>query len=84
MFPAHSPFAEKLNTNYAPSDAEVQQIRALLMEPIDELARVDAQINELLAKRALLKAAIDAHRALTSPMRRIPQDVLLEIFLSCL
>ncbi|KAJ7913523.1 hypothetical protein B0H13DRAFT_2468585 [Mycena leptocephala] len=88
---ADSPFADRLNTNYAPSDIEILKIRALLVEPADELARMDTQIEEmefalgqLKEKRASLKAPIEAHRALISPIRRIPQDVLLEIFFFCL
>ncbi|KAF7336994.1 hypothetical protein MVEN_02135900 [Mycena venus] len=88
---ADSPFVDRLNTNYIPSDPEILEIRALLVDPADELARLDAQIEEmefalsqLKEKRASLKAPIDAHRALISPMRRVPLDVLQEIFFSCL
>ncbi|KAJ7034258.1 hypothetical protein C8F04DRAFT_1102085 [Mycena alexandri] len=86
-----SPFAHRLDTNYVPSDSDILKIQALLVEPEHELALLDAQIDELETtlselreKRASLKAPIDAHRALTSPIRRIPHDVLLEIFFSCL
>ncbi|KAJ7080540.1 hypothetical protein C8R44DRAFT_653552, partial [Mycena epipterygia] len=87
MFPADSPFADKLHTNYLPTESEISGIRNLLVVPAAELARVDAQINELMAKRESLKTAIDAHNAhnaLISPLRRVPQDVLQEIFLACL
>ncbi|KAJ7464684.1 hypothetical protein B0H11DRAFT_1814937, partial [Mycena galericulata] len=91
MFPAGSPFAEKLNINYVPSDVEIGEIRAFMMEHTDGLNRLDAQIDEmetrmaeLRAERKSLKDFIDAHRALTSPIRRLPQDILLEIFASCL
>jgi hypothetical protein len=86
-----SPFADRLNTNYIPSDSEIVEIRTLLADPADELARVEAQIeqmeialSQLKELRASLKMPIDAHRALISPMRCIPQDVLLAIFSSCL
>ncbi|KAF7356380.1 hypothetical protein MVEN_00970400 [Mycena venus] len=88
---ADSPFADRLNTNYVPSDSEVFDIRRILVDPADELARLDAEIkdmeialSQLKERRALLKMPIDAHMALISPMRRIPQDVLVEIFFSCL
>ncbi|KAJ6512974.1 hypothetical protein C8R45DRAFT_961982 [Mycena sanguinolenta] len=87
----NSPFISRLDTNYVPSDSEVLEIRALLLEPVHELARIDARIEEielaleqLKEQRALLKTPIDAHRALISPIRRIPQDVLIEIFRACL
>ncbi|KAF8176670.1 hypothetical protein K438DRAFT_1485893, partial [Mycena galopus ATCC 62051] len=35
-------------------------------------------------QRASLKRPIDAHRAVISPMRRVPHDVLVEICISCL
>ncbi|KAF7340437.1 hypothetical protein MVEN_01963800 [Mycena venus] len=86
-----SPFAEKLGTNYVPPEQEIKSIRDLLSEPIEELARIEAEIDEmdavigqLKAKRASLKTAIDAHRALISPMRHTPEDVLREIFVACL
>ncbi|KAJ6584012.1 hypothetical protein DFH09DRAFT_1144043 [Mycena vulgaris] len=91
MFLANSPFADKLETNYVPSDTELAHLRALLVEPLDELARVDAQleemdvlIRELKTKRAALEVEIDAHKALMAPLRRIPNDVLGEIFVACL
>ncbi|KAF7346505.1 hypothetical protein MSAN_01878600 [Mycena sanguinolenta] len=86
-----SSFANRLNTNYVPSHSEILEIRALLVDPTEEVARVDAQIEEmelvltqLKAKRAVLQQSIDAHKALISPMRLIPQDILLEIFFACL
>ncbi|KAF8195629.1 hypothetical protein K438DRAFT_1826258, partial [Mycena galopus ATCC 62051] len=91
MLLVDSPFANRLNTNYVPSDSETLEIRALLVDPEAQLARIDAQIKEventldqLKTQRASLRQPIDAHRALISPIRRIPQDVLIEIFLSCL
>ncbi|KAF7348269.1 hypothetical protein MSAN_01780500 [Mycena sanguinolenta] len=86
-----SPFTNRLNTNYVPSDSEILEIRAVLVDPTEEIARIDAQIAEmelalaqLKEKRGLLQQPINAHRALISPMRFIPQDFLLEIFLACL
>ncbi|KAJ7643760.1 hypothetical protein FB45DRAFT_999104 [Roridomyces roridus] len=79
-----SPFTDKLNTNFIPSDSEVKQLRALLQEPVAELAQLDALISQLTAQRASLQAAIDPHRALLSPIRRIPEDILREIFVFCL
>ncbi|KAF7355525.1 hypothetical protein MSAN_01469500 [Mycena sanguinolenta] len=55
------------------------------------LPRIDAQIkeleialNQLREQRASLNGPIDAHRALISPIRRIPRDILLAIFFACL
>ncbi|KAJ7643753.1 hypothetical protein FB45DRAFT_1052643 [Roridomyces roridus] len=81
---ADSPFTDKLNTNFVPSDSEVAQMQALLQEPVAELARLDAIISQLATQRASLQAVVDTHRALLSPIRRIPEDILREIFVSCL
>ncbi|KAF7350902.1 hypothetical protein MSAN_01652300 [Mycena sanguinolenta] len=88
---SESPFTNRLNTNYVPSDSEILEIRSLLVGPKEEIARIDARIEELEStlaqlreQRALLQSPIDAHSALISPVRLIPQDVLLEIFFSCL
>ncbi|KAJ7160143.1 hypothetical protein C8R46DRAFT_1223640 [Mycena filopes] len=86
-----SSLADKLGTNYVPSGPEIQAIRALLVGPQADLAQLDAQIaqaqallHRLSARRVELIEDIDAHKALLSPMRRLPQDVLGEIFISCL
>jgi hypothetical protein len=84
LFPADSPLADKLHTNYVPSDAELELLLAFLVEPKNELARIDAQINELMVERSSLSATIDAHKALISPMRRVPEDILCEVFIACL
>jgi hypothetical protein len=90
-FSSISPFADKLGTNYIPSLEEISEIRGLLMDPTEELGRIQARIDEmevivgqLKAKHSLLKTVIDAHQALISPIRRASEDVLREIFLACL
>ncbi|KAJ6585365.1 hypothetical protein B0H19DRAFT_913524, partial [Mycena capillaripes] len=86
-----SPFADRLGTNYVPSDEEIQDLCRLLAAPTEELARIetridemDALLGELKAKRASLKTDIDAYGALISAMRRIPDDILRGIFVACL
>ncbi|KAK7040558.1 hypothetical protein R3P38DRAFT_3461395 [Favolaschia claudopus] len=75
--PPPSYFADKLGTNYVPSAPERADIRRLVRSWAQEIARMDE-------KRATLKEAFDAHRALISPMRRTPDDLLRKIFLACL
>ncbi|KAF7367737.1 hypothetical protein MSAN_00837600 [Mycena sanguinolenta] len=77
---AVSPFAEKLGTNYVPSDEEIAHLRAFLAQ-IDEMELV---VGQLKAKRESVQTVIDAHKALISPMRHVPEDVLREIFVACL
>ncbi|KAF8200051.1 hypothetical protein K438DRAFT_1823114 [Mycena galopus ATCC 62051] len=86
-----SPFASRLGTNYCPGDAELAQIRALLVEPCLKLKRLDDEIvamqkalDKLAEERGALSAYVDAHRTLMSPARRLPLDIIEEIFVACL
>ncbi|KAF7369861.1 hypothetical protein MSAN_00615100 [Mycena sanguinolenta] len=79
-----SPFSEHFNTNYIPTDAEIEQIRAHLVPHEAELARLEALIQELTAQRDQVKDYIEPHQALISHARRIPQDIVEEVFWNCL
>ncbi|KAF7376929.1 F-box domain-containing protein [Mycena sanguinolenta] len=76
-----SPFREHFNTNYVPTDTEIERIRAHLVPHDAELARLEALIRELTAQRDRVKEYIEPHRALISHPRRLPQDIIEEIFL---
>ncbi|KAJ7830516.1 hypothetical protein B0H14DRAFT_2201338, partial [Mycena olivaceomarginata] len=82
-----SPFSHRFNTNYIPSDDEeerIQFIRGDLVSHAQELARIDERIRELAAQREPIKAYIDSHKALISHPRRLPPDIVREIFVACL
>ncbi|KAJ6573164.1 hypothetical protein DFH09DRAFT_1152418 [Mycena vulgaris] len=79
-----SPFQQFLGTNYVPTDIEVERIRAELASHKAALARIEGLIHNLSAERDRLKDYIGSHRALISHPRRLPQDVVQEIFLACL
>ncbi|KAJ7048238.1 hypothetical protein C8F01DRAFT_1380638 [Mycena amicta] len=79
-----SPFAPHFNTNYCPTDDELAEIKSLLIEPRTRLRVLDETIRKLQEERDELSAYIATHEALISPMRRVPQDILQEIFLECL
>ena len=85
------PLENRLNTNYAPSDEELQKIPRILIEPQarlarmnDEIGRVQETLDELKRQRDELVQLIDQYHALTSPIRRIPREILQEIFINCL
>ncbi|KAJ7157197.1 hypothetical protein C8R46DRAFT_1165600 [Mycena filopes] len=89
--PPTSPFAPKLGTNYCPLDEELSQIHGLLVEPLSRLKELDGQIadlqramDELEAERDAVEAFIAPHKALISPVRRLPLDIIQEIFVACL
>ncbi|KAK7001467.1 hypothetical protein R3P38DRAFT_2649607 [Favolaschia claudopus] len=79
-----SPFQSHLKTNYIPTDPEISQIRAHLLPHEAEVARLDALIQDLCAQRERMKDYVDSHRALISHPRRLPQEILEEIFIACL
>jgi hypothetical protein len=86
-----SPFTHLLTTNYVPSKDEVHQINKLLVGSVSQFDLLDAEIlrlqkviDGLSLKRAQLHSDIVGHRALTTPMRRIPEELLQEIFIRCL
>ncbi|KAJ6559988.1 hypothetical protein B0H19DRAFT_890834, partial [Mycena capillaripes] len=86
-----SPFIDILHTNALPSDSECQRIRHFLADSekeldhlTEELERLDALRKEILQKRRHLQEFIDAHRALLSPVRRLPEDIVRAIFMASL
>ncbi|EDR05815.1 uncharacterized protein LACBIDRAFT_329425 [Laccaria bicolor S238N-H82] len=89
--PEQGNIAKRLNTNYAPSDEELQEIARILVEPQgrlagmnDEIERAQATLDALKRQRDELARLIDQYRALTSPIRRIPREILQEIFTNCI
>ncbi|KAJ7025726.1 hypothetical protein C8F04DRAFT_1127358 [Mycena alexandri] len=87
----NTPFEEILNTNTVPSDVDCQRIRELLTGPqieaakiTDEIRRLQSLICELAKKRDALNHFIDPLVALISPARRLPDDVVVEIFTASL
>ncbi|KAJ6492464.1 hypothetical protein C8R47DRAFT_1120802 [Mycena vitilis] len=78
-----SPFSRYLHTNYVPRDAEVKAIRSHLVAHTLEVSRLEALILDLSTQRQKKLEYIGAHEALMSPARRMPQDVMQEVFLAC-
>jgi hypothetical protein len=79
-----SPFLEVFRTNYAPSPEEVTQIRRYVSTPLETLRRVEVEISRLRFYQDQLKDVVDPHLALLSPIRRVPIELLQQIFLFCL
>ncbi|KAJ7197801.1 hypothetical protein GGX14DRAFT_573950 [Mycena pura] len=84
-------YTEYLYTNFIPSDDECRRIRDLVglkaqefEKATDELERLQASVDRVTRKREQLQQFIDSHLALVSPARRLPQDILGEIFMACL
>ncbi|KAJ7061510.1 hypothetical protein C8F01DRAFT_1137628 [Mycena amicta] len=86
-----SAFTCRFGTNYAAEDAEVNDIQSILVEPTTRLASLDDEIaalqktmDGLVNERSQLVLFIDNHKALLSPIRRMPRDVFEEIFVACM
>ncbi|KAF8196783.1 hypothetical protein K438DRAFT_1825544 [Mycena galopus ATCC 62051] len=86
-----SPFVLRLGTNYSPSDDEVVEIKSLLAEPThrlkeldDKIAEMQKAIDKLAEERDGIEAYVQSHKALISPTRRLPPDIIQEIFIACL
>ncbi|KAF7373275.1 hypothetical protein MSAN_00536500 [Mycena sanguinolenta] len=74
----------RLTTNYIPSDEEIKDIRLDIISRSEELARLDEHIRKLSAERDEIQAYIDSRKALISHPRRLPADIVQEIFIACL
>ncbi|KAJ6594636.1 hypothetical protein B0H19DRAFT_901465, partial [Mycena capillaripes] len=79
-----SEFLDRLNTNYVPSDEEIERIQKNLSFQVKEFDRLDKLILDLCDERDKIGASIDSHKALISIPRRLPRDIVQEIFLACL
>ncbi|KAF8972360.1 hypothetical protein BDZ97DRAFT_1913565 [Flammula alnicola] len=87
----HSSLSSRVGTNYVPTDEEIAQIGELLSGPALTLAnlkaameRNKAEYKELFSQHEELTREIAEYRALISPVRRLPVDILQEIFCHCL
>ena len=84
-------FARLLGTNYVPTNSETRQILNFLSHRLSELSRLDTEIDRLQAiiddlyeQRDKARKFVDDHRALLSPARRLPPEIVGEIFVHCL
>ena len=73
----------QLRRNQPPSNIEIQTIASLErdIEGYDlEISRLQSVIVSLQLKRHLANDYVSKHKSLSSPIRRLPNEVLLEIF----
>ncbi|KAJ7095162.1 hypothetical protein B0H15DRAFT_94819 [Mycena belliarum] len=86
-----SPIRPFLHTNFVPTDTQHNEIRVFLDESLKnvremdaEISRLGAQMAHLIEQRENMCNDIDAHQAMITPVRRLPRDILQEIFVACL
>ena len=85
-----SPFSNYLHTNYVPTLADKVVIEALCTDPLQEIQRLDEEIDKLqeemarrLQRRKELQTFVDDHRMLLSPIRQLSPEVFQRIFVEC-
>ncbi|KAF9475950.1 hypothetical protein BDN70DRAFT_863996, partial [Pholiota conissans] len=86
-----SPLVSHLGTNYVPTDIELEELNMWLAMPKAKVTTLDTEIQRALdhldvlcAERSELEQMIADNRALASPLRRFPVDLIREIFFHCL
>lgn len=84
--PPRSPVPHLLSSNGTPTDAEQKLIREAIADAEEKLAQLDQFEDSGVSKKsAKLRAAcqdfIRAHKALLTPVRDLPPEILQEIFL---
>ncbi|KAJ7592507.1 hypothetical protein C8J56DRAFT_478812 [Mycena floridula] len=67
-----------------PTEAERAHLIHLLNTSNNEISRLTASIDELIMQRELLQHNVASYKAILAPIRRLPSEVLQEIFVSCL
>ena len=80
-----------LRNNEVPSDTTIEEVTKLLQpllkdcEDVDtEIQRLDALLREQKARRREMQHTVDQYNIILSPVRRLPPDILHEIFWHCL
>ena len=79
-----SPFEQRFGTNYVPTSQELDRLQILIEEENSVIDGIDAEIDELMMKREIHIQRMGEHFALASPVRRLPDDIVLATFLESL
>ncbi|KAJ7452910.1 hypothetical protein FB451DRAFT_1521054 [Mycena latifolia] len=87
----YTPYKDLLYTNVVPLEDQCQAIRDFAIAPMtelgelnDEIVQLQAMLDQLIRNRDDLSEFIESHLALVSPARKLPHDILREIFTVCL
>ena len=80
-----------LRNNDIPSESTIREVKESLKAPLIELKEIEVDIQRLCElvetmkiKRKTIQKRIDDYNIILSPVRRLPLDVLHEIFFHCL
>ncbi|KAJ6492543.1 hypothetical protein C8R47DRAFT_1270818 [Mycena vitilis] len=72
--------SQLLRNNDIPLDSDIPFIRDIIAHDQNSLAELDAQIDALCRLREETAECLRQHRAVLSPVRRIPPELICEIF----
>ncbi|KAK0434884.1 hypothetical protein EV421DRAFT_1717141, partial [Armillaria borealis] len=85
-----SPFHKLLTSNDCPTEEDVQNITRFCAGPAERIRDLDVEIadlqerfNSLISNARSLQSQL-RHLAILSPIRRLPTELLQEIFLRCI
>ncbi|KAJ3526137.1 hypothetical protein NMY22_g10289 [Coprinellus aureogranulatus] len=88
---SESPFSRHLGTNFIPSFQDKTHIKELITNREcvagsldEEIARAEETLRTLKERRTVHTRYIQEHTALLSPVRQLSEDILADIFISCL
>jgi hypothetical protein len=86
-----SPVPEIVGTNAAATESQeivireaIENARSDQVRLDEDLERTKARFDQLLRERQGLSHFIETHQGFISPVRRIPSEVISEIFIHCL
>src|SRR5882724_9078268 len=85
-----SPTSRLHRTCQAPSASETKSLREVLLQAGSDLARLDSEIDQVQAalevlrqkREALFKFTVE-HNAILAPIRRLPLELLTDVFARC-
>lgn len=84
MHELHKQVEALITSNHEPSEEVIREVRRLLREPINELKDLDSEMQRLRDRREMVSTTINRYHPIFAPIRRLPLDVLFEIFTHCL
>ncbi|KAJ7601180.1 hypothetical protein C8J56DRAFT_912353 [Mycena floridula] len=75
---------ELLASSSIPTEAERAHLNQLLDASNAEISRLTAAIHKLVQEREALEQNVASYKIILAPIRRLPEDMLREIFVHCL
>ncbi|KAJ7592527.1 hypothetical protein C8J56DRAFT_928889, partial [Mycena floridula] len=80
----HIDIPELLASSALPTEAERAYLNQLLSTSNNEISRLTVAIDKLVLEREALQQNVASFQAILAPIRRLPEDMLREIFVHCL